>query len=328
MNKLQAYPSTAQFRNATKFLQHTLGEDGTVSYFGTVKGHGTNASMVMNEARETHYQSKNRVLDITHDNSGFMNYMINQDTDALFDQVIAHCEEVGIPVVFPIEIAGEWAGKGIQKGVAISEVEKFFMIFGVRFGNEEDAGGRAIGWHSIGHFAHVSNHAQRVFNACDFGVYVCEVPLGLPQKVSDELQKITEAVEERCPIGAYFDVDGIGEGIVWTPMDDKLCTNPQSWFKVKGQKHSVSKVKVLASVDPEVLESMEKFVEYACTDARLEQGIAEVGLDQKKIGAFVGWVNKDIHKEESDTLEANGLTMKQVGKLLSTKARKFYMAKL
>lgn len=76
------------------------------------------------------------------------------------------------------------------------------------------------------------------------------------------------------------------------------------------------------------MESIQKFVEYAVTNNRLEQGIQEVGLDQKFIGQYIGWVNRDINKEEADTLEASNLSMKDVGKKISDKARAFYLDKL
>lgn len=120
----------------------------------------------------------------------------------------------------------------------------------------------------------------------------------------------------------------IGEGLVWTPKDPELMKDTGTWFKTKGQKHSVSKVKKLVSVDPEKLEGIEKFIEYAVTQARLEQGLGEVGLDYKTIGTFIGWVNKDINKEEGDVLESNNLTMKDVGKHVATKARTWYLEEL
>lgn len=90
----------------------------------------------------------------------------------------------------------------------------------------------------------------------------------------------------------------------------------------------VSKVKTLAAVDPERLANMRAFVEYAVTEVRMEQGLDEVGLEQGKIGDFLGWINRDILKEEGDVMEANSLQMKDVGKFISNKARAWYMQKL
>ena len=115
---------------------------------------------------------------------------------------------------------------------------------------------------------------------------------------------------------------------MWVPVDPNYCKDSGTWFKVKGDKHSVTKVKKLASVDPEKLESIDKFLEYAVTENRLQQGVDEVGLDMKLVGQYIGWVNRDINKEEGDTLEANNLTMKDVGRRVSDIARKFYINKV
>ena len=111
-------------------------------------------------------------------------------------------------------------------------------------------------------------------------------------------------------------------------MDRDLVTNTETWFKVKGEKHSVSKVKTLAAVDPEKLASIEAFVKYACTETRMEQGIQEIGLDFTLVGPFLGWMNRDIIKEESDVLAASNLSMNVVGKFISNKAKSFYLTKL
>ena len=42
------------------------------------------------------------------------------------------------------------------------------------------------------------------------------------------------------------------------------------------------------------------------------------------MGAFLKWVAADVRKEESDVLENNDLTMKDIGKPLSMKARSWF----
>ena len=94
---------------------------------------------------------------------------------------------------------------------------------------------------------------------------------------------------------------------------------------MKGEKHSSSKVKKLASVDVEKLNSIKDFVDYAVTESRLQQGLTEIGLDMKKMGEFIKWISQDVFKEESDTMKENNLEMKDIGKELSNKARKWYI---
>lgn len=334
------YPSTSQFRQVIRTMYETLSFDGldennnvkrkepeswVVPYIGTVKIHGTNASAVMYEEGAVSFQSKERVLSLTQDNSGFMGFMVRKDVSKLFNQVISACLAQGIEIAYPIEIAGEWAGRGIQKGVAVSEVEPFFTIFRVAVGTKEHGG---LNWFSPDVFGNVKDPEARIFNIMDFETHVVNIDFKNPELIQNRLVEYTMKAEAKCPVGAHFGVEGVGEGFVWTPLDNTLAANSGLWFKVKGEKHSVSKVKTLAEVDPVRLANIQEFIAYAVTDNRLDQGIQEVGLDQSKIGEYIGWVSRDVNKEEGDVLEKNSLTMKDVAKFISNKARGYYLKKL
>ena len=137
------------------------------------------------------------------------------------------------------------------------------------------------------------------------------------------------AVEEECPVGKAFGNSGTGEGIVWKCDTEKGTIR----FKVKGEKHSSSKVKTLAPVDTEKLNSVREFAEYAVTESRLEQGIEKVftsineEIDIKKLGNFLKWIANDVIKEELDTLKDNGLEPKDVTSAISNIARNWFLNK-
>jgi hypothetical protein len=100
-------------------------------------------------------------------------------------------------------------------------------------------------------------------------------------------------------------------------------------FKVKGEKHSSSKVKTLAAVDVEKLNSITEFIDYAVTDSRFNQALDitypnNEPIDVKKMGDLIRWVVNDVIKEESDTLSKNGLEPKDVNKYLSAKVREMF----
>lgn len=341
------YPSTNQFRNVCQHMVHTHQStlvviDGveqwildynkplpTTTYAGTVKVHGTNGSMVKYEDGRIYFQSKKRILDITHDNHGFFEAMQTVDVNQLFDAFIERYVELNNKQPeYPIEIAGEWAGQGIQSGVAVSEVPKFFAIFAFKTNESTPDDDTVTGWHNITKYADIDMPDDRIYNICRFGVEYIDIDFNTPAFATHELTESTTEVEKECPVGKYFGISGIGEGRVWSPIDEKYMGSPSSWFKVKGEKHSVSKVKTLVAISPEKLSSINEFVEYAVTTNRLEQGIGEIGLDMKLVGKYIGWVNRDIFKEEADTLKANDLTMKDVGKRISDVARKFYITKV
>lgn len=344
--KVFKYPSTNQFRQVIRTMNSKLSFDGfdennevrrkvltpeesLIEYIGTVKLHGTNGSIVFFDENTIQFQSKERVVVIGDDNQGFAAFMSRKNTASLLDQVRWVCEMDGRPFEFPVEIAGEWAGRGIQKGVAISEVEPFFAIFRVAVGKDERTG---LKWLPPGSLFGIGIADERIYNVLDFGYWRANIPFNEPEMVQNDLAQLTLQVEARCPAGLFFGVEGVGEGIVWTPVNEELAQDSGLWFKVKGEKHSVSKVKTLAEVDPVRLNSIKEFVAYAVTEARLEQGVQEVcketGFDVALTGDFLAWVARDISKEEGDVLEANALTMKDVGKFISNKARGWYMAKL
>lgn len=328
------YPSTGQFRNAVHNLKSALTFVGVdennnavydttkelplVDFVGTVKVHGTNASLIMFEDQTIYCQSKERLLSFGYDNAGFWEAMQYIETKELFDKVKTQYLKLNNKEPeYPIIIAGEYAGKGIQKGVAVSEVDKFFMIFGVKVGNL---------WLPIEDY-HINKPEDRIFHALDFPSFEVTIDLNNPAEIQNTLISFTESVENECPIGKQLGaVDCmIGEGIVWKPKNAPWCDNSGYWFKVKGEKHSSSKVKKLASVNVEKLNSIKDFVDYAVTESRLEQGLGEIGLDMKKMGEFIKWISQDVFKEESDTMKENNLEMKDIGKELSNKARKWYI---
>ena len=86
-------------------------------------------------------------------------------------------------------------------------------------------------------------------------------------------------------------------------------------------------------VDVEKARSIEEFVNNCLTESRLEQGLdylqeMNFPLNEKSTGDFVRWVNNDIWKEESDTAEASGISRKDLGKPISSRAVKWYFSKL
>jgi ferritin len=123
-------------------------------------------------------------------------------------------------------------------------------------------------------------------------------------------------------------VDGVGEGIVWKCITEGW-ESPEFYFKVKGEKHSASKVKTLAAVDVELVASQREFAEKTVTENRCRQGIdklREAGkkLDRTSVGDFIKWVVADVEKEESDTAKASGLDIKKASGELTKAARMWF----
>jgi RNA ligase len=338
-------PSIEQFRNIVRNVQHTtqfigMSDDGqpiidrmielpTLTFKGTVKLHGTNASIVFGtKPDDIKFQSKNNVLGEGMDNAGFKHHMktvlSKDDLLALENDIIESISpEVLVMDSDNLVVYGEWCGESIQKNVAITGLPKMFVIFGIRIKNMEDDF-----WVDPVLWENVDMPDKQIFNIHKFPTFSLDIDFNKPQLSQNALGEITMQVENECPVGKYFGISGCGEGVVWSWYDKNYC-GKDFRFKVKGEKHSVSKVKTLAPVDVEKMKSVDDFMDKVVTENRLNQGIEylnEMGQEvtEKSTGMFISWVFKDCLKEESDTLEASGLNKKDIGKPLGTLARKWY----
>ena len=133
----------------------------------------------------------------------------------------------------------------------------------------------------------------------------------LKQKITDQyIIEITNEVEQNCPVAAAFGIieKNIGEGVVWICNQNiSGIKNKPLVFKIKGEKHSISKVKTIAAVDIERVNSIKELASSVTSEARLQQGLeflkeSSIEFDIKSLGQFLMWVGKDVIKEETDTI--------------------------
>ena len=321
--QLYKYPSIGQFRNVISEVKYLYKDKQlpTIEFIGTVKLHGTNASVVIKSDGTQYCQSRSNIITPDNDNYGFARWhqtRIDFFND-IYEQVTDYADCNGNDIV----VYGEWAGKGIQKGVGISQVDKHFYVFAIAIANQDGS----LRWIDFAKMPYIEN-GDDVFDIYNFDIplytHRIEIDFNNPNLVQNKLIELTEQIENLCPVAKHFDVEGVGEGIVWSHVTDD---GEQLIFKVKGEKHSSTKVKKLASVDVEKLNSVMEFVEYAVTESRLKQALFEVCndvADRTQLGKFIKWVSSDISKEEQDTLKENELTMKDVGSQLSKKAKEWF----
>ncbi len=336
--RLISFPSIEQFRNAvteiTLLSTHTgYAEDGTLLYDeslpkptlnfqGTVKLHGTNAGVCYHPTEGLWFQSRESILTPTQDNAGFARWA--EANKAIWETLfLALAESNGI-VFGPdtvLALYGEWVGQGIQAGVAIAQIPKAFFLFAANVTQSEEDEAfwlNTAGLRSVEH---------RIFNIEDYATYRIAIDFNTPQASQVELAALTAQVEAECPVAREHGVIGVGEGVVW--VADYL--GKRLMFKVKGEKHSVSKVREIAGVAPEKLASIEEFVAYAVTENRFLQAIGVVFGDPKKadvkrLGEVIKWMNQDVQKEESDTLATSGLEWKDVSGQVAARTRALFFA--
>lgn len=340
------FPSIEQFRNVCKEVKQRaqfvgLDKEGNpvmnraaippkLKFEGTVKLHGTNAAIVIHgNSGPMTYQSRERELTIEQDNAGFMAWATTKNEE-LGMTPAEHIKNV-LSFNFSwketdnMAVFGEWCGGNIQKGVAITGLPKMFVVFAIRFNDDI--------WINMNNGLGFKSSEFGVYEVSDFPRFFITIDFDNPELMQNHLAKITEEVEQECPVGKSFGVSGVGEGVVWKCWE-KDYDSSRFWFKVKGEKHSASKVRTLASIDVEKHAKLTDFIESVCSEQRLEQGFKNLTEEQLKpaemssVGDFIRWMFNDIHKEEADTMEANGFTSKEMSGPLANKARRWYQNKI
>jgi hypothetical protein len=336
-----SFPSIEQFRNVVGSVNRQynfvgLDENGeaiydsslpkpVLTFKGTVKLHGTNAGVCFNDVDGMWYQSRENIITPEKDNAGFAFFAdANKEQFASMFAKIAERSNIDT-TKNTISIYGEWCGGNIQKGVAICNLPKSFFIFGVKVTPHHIEGVEKQPSAYWVDYTDLKNNEAKIYNIDDFETYSLDIDFNMPELIQNKLGELTLAVEEECPVGKAFGFSGIGEGIVWSC---ELKGNIHR-FKVKGEQHSSSKVKKLASVDTEKITSIKEFVDYVVTESRFNQAIEKIfpnnePVDVKKLGEVIKWVVNDIIKEETDTLVQNNLEPKDIGKYVSNKVREMF----
>lgn len=338
-----AFPSIEQFRSVVKLVKdrsewHQI-QLPILDFVGTVKLHGTNAAVCASHD-DFWCQSRSNIITFEKDNAGFAAHVKRFQAD--FENLILSAKFVhGSEKITPTTVVcvyGEWCGQGIQKNVGISGLPKMFVVFEIRVFDTET---KETQWLTREQIEDVfvacseRNAESNIRRICEFPVFNLTIDFNKPELAQNVLGQITTEVESSCPVSKALGVEGIGEGVVWKCVSKPDGLNTDGFiFKVKGQEHSVSKVKVLASVDIERIDSVNALVESMVTDNRCEQALdvalKQQGLDVdiKNTGVFLKWVCTDIFKEEADTIVGNGFTSKDVMGAVNKKAKTWFLTYL
>ncbi|CAF0924602.1 unnamed protein product [Adineta ricciae] len=322
-----AYPDTNQFHDVIESIRRYPYrykiEQGKnypkLKFTGTVKLHGANAAIVYQKELGYHCQSRHLIVSPEMDNHGFAHFMYPLAEKFLQERVLINCSMLqkhydrGNTIV----IYGEWCGRNIQKNVALCGVRKMFVIFKIRIGESKPPV-----WIDPKHWSNLQWSEQLIYNIFDFSTYDIEIDFNQPQLAQSKLVEITKTVENECPVGMYFNQKGYGEGIVWTEW---LQSYGNLSFKVKGEMHAVTKGGPMAPIAAERFDSIRDFVEYACTDNRMNQALdylceIQLEIEMENFDTFLEWIIADIKKEETNTIKNSNLNLKDVMCAISRKA--------
>lgn len=371
MRRMIKYPSINQFRQIVKEITERvcfigLDEEGkaqfdylkpkpVLEFSITTKAHGTNAGVCYSEPDGLWCQSRENVITVEKDNMGFA-WFVEQNKENVISIIKELAKENNIDLnTHIISLYGEWIGKGIQKNVAISELDKRFVIFEhfkvspIEPQEDSDVENiekakwfKTISYSDFGvpepDIEWAESPENKIFNIMNFNTSptnsnrTISIDFNNPERAQNELIKIMEEIEAECPIGKAFGVSGTGEGIVisYLTEDGSLIQ-----AKVKGEAHAKGsgKVKTLKPVDTEKLDKIDKCVEEICHEWRFAQGLREVfgvdyekTIDRSKISLYLKWVATDTLKEESSIIQEYGFEPKDVMGKVQQKAKDYFFA--
>jgi hypothetical protein len=310
------FPSIQQFRHMLQELPYVFGTDNIptkLQFRGSIKLHGTNASIVRHQSNEGYVdviQSRNRIITVENDNQGCAAFLQSKDMNILFKQI----QEETPSFQNHIAIYGEYCGQGIQSKVALCQLKKMFVIFAIKVDHM---------WVDMLQYKHVGRHEDSIFNIINFTLYEVDIDINVPKSAQDLMEKLTDDIDHECPFTKQLaNISGTGEGIVWT-----CAENPSSrlWFKTKGKTHCTANPKTPIPSKTETFDLVKEFTNKMVTESRLQQGIQyllemNVPLARQSIPFFVKWITDDVVKEERDTIELNHFMIPDIQKAVSKSA--------
>ena len=234
-----------------------------------------------------------------------------------------------------ITVYYEWCGGSIQKKSACSNLDKMAMIFAhFKVSPIEPSESEASSWFpTVIQDDPVDCGEKRIYNILTFPTYKVEIDFNNPLMSQNKMLNIVEnTIEPNSPVGKTFGIDGnVGEGVVFSFMyKDSMYR-----FKIKGEKHSNTKVKTLKPVNEEELRAKQEIAQKVTPAWRLEQFFDLVNdtinggePDIKNLGKFIKAVMNDIIKEDSDIIADAGFEPRDMGKLVPQIIRSWYQEQL
>lgn len=334
------FVSISDFKNFVRTINYQTNFDGldengeakyvdriqpTLTLQGRVKIHGTNAAFRFLPDNTVAYQSRERDLTLQSDNAGFCAWAMQQNITDLIRDIVKHEIKPNKHCI----VYGEWCGGNIQAGVAVNGLKKMFVIFGVMSIENYNQENEIRTWVDMQYLDDTMDlellNSNNIYTIAQFGNFNITVDFNRPHDYVNQIVKMVEEVEAECPVGKYFGVSGIGEGIVFSVCYGKQ----QHWFKAKGEKHSVSKVRKIAEVDSVAINNVKEFVASAVQEGRLKQGFAyfkenNIEAIPENLGQYIKWVVGDVFKEENEAIVENQLDAKMIAKGVSNVARKYF----
>ncbi|KAL8737527.1 MAG: hypothetical protein Q9181_001579 [Wetmoreana brouardii] len=309
--KSTLYPKIGKLSDFLHKFKHVALSTRITPIVGHVKLHGAHADWVISTDDTIRVQSRN-VLELSASNDiyGLAAFTAPRNTVILRlrDEIMRRYWKLNPNVPddarYPITIAGEWCGRGIQKGMAISQLPRHFVIISIRVNNV---------WVAEGNYSDICDEANGIFHISKAPSYRLDLNMDDIDGSEAAIQTFVTDVEQTCPYGLARGVLGRGEGIVWKAVD--YVQDPELWFKYKADSTAVSHSWRLpaAAVAPNNRQREDNFAAAVVTNQRLEQGweyLKEIGVtrDEAGVGKFLAWITNDIFVEEEREMKEKDIS--------------------
>jgi len=288
--------------------------------------HNSNASVCLSEG-QIYAQKKTGKITVEKDNFGFA-FFVESNKESFKKILKTIFERANLdPNKHILTLYGEWAGKGVQKTVAISELDKAFYGFGCKVSPLVEEEFDAY-WLDSSLFKDLDDTDNKIYNLHQFPTYKVEVDFEQPHHAQKEFEDLTLMVEKECPVSKQLGVSGLGEGLVWT-ADYK---GQRLIHKTKGDKHVQNKLnrKQNKESTQEIIEKTE-LANKVTPDWRLEQFLNDIfnlnnggDLDKTRIGNYIKAVTKDILEEDLDIITNSKYEYDDIKKYINTNIVKYF----
>lgn len=318
--EFKKWGSIENFRAFYKSLEHYFSRINRVApsltFRGKEKVHGTNAGFYVFPDGSIRPFKRSGWVSVGNDNAGFAAWCTAHLSKYL---VPSHGKDF---IVY-----GEWAGKGIQKGVAHSECPKTFYVFSILDGDRlvVDPSEISVMLSSVMLFFVDGLGPADVhilpWHTDDVVVDFSDVQA--VRRASEVLDSLTEEAASRSRSAEeLFNVVGPGEGLVFYTLDGTRM------FKSKSESFDTVKKSSPNTVDYEKIHGLTEFAASLVTDARLDQGFSECfptgEATMKDTPVLIRWIANDVLKECEREIAESGYDWKQLNSYVAKRAATYF----
>jgi hypothetical protein len=318
------FQSIDSFSHVCRYMGRKMMPTPT-KYGAKIKLHGTNGGIRIHKDGSVTAQSRTRDLTLDADNAGFGAWVAKHADQWRFSA------DVRAAVFHDFEyytVFGEWAGKGIQRNDAVTKLDdKYFFVFAVQIGDNicNDPALLQEMMPDLDHLLVLPWHMA-----------FAELDWNSTEQLNAFVDAVNEEVEDigECDpfIKSLFGIEGVGEGLVLTPVTGQEGMDRDEFaaltFKAKSEAHRVKSTAKAVTKRVSIPDGVQDMVTTFVTDARCEQGLTEAcdGIPEKaRTADFLKWMGGDVQKESKVELEEMGLEWKEVAKHVNKAAVSWFM---